>query len=219
MATQNMTLTAGQAKTEDYANASADQSDKILALILVNGGVVISKKTAALGGNSDEIAIVDDTKYTLKLSPAETAKLPASGVTVKVYQMVDEDDKTELFTGTVTVSAASEAVVYNAGDAPSFSFTQKFSANDALDVQIPAGAILTNIICENVTANTATINVGVSALGTSVVTAASITANMLAPLTIADPLFSKSSPQTLYVNSEAWGSCEVVLTFIWQKFV
>lgn len=215
----NLTVTAGQALSHDYNSGGASVNDKMLLVIYNNGSPVVTKKSSSIGGSTDEIAIVESTKYTLKLKAADTLKLPGSGVTCKLFKITGEDSVTEVDSGTVTVNSAVAVEVFTSGSVPSYRYTQKFSANDALDVQIPAGAILTNIICEEKAGETMTLNVGVSSLGTTVVNGASISANDLKPLTIADPLFSKVSPQTLYVNSESWGDCEVVLTFIWQLFI
>jgi hypothetical protein len=105
MATQNLSLTSGSASNIDFTKADATALDKVYALFKNSAGnPVLSKETVNFrGGSADEIAIVVDTKYTLKLTANDTANL-ATGGTYKLYFYNSTTEAhTELFTGSVTV--------------------------------------------------------------------------------------------------------------------
>jgi len=222
MPTLNITLTAGNVLDQDFTDATIDTLDKLLFVLFVNGAGLISKKNSNLaGGADDQVSIDDGVDYTVKLKASDTLKLPSANVTYKTYKIDANGNAVEHYSGTVTVNAASAVSVFNSDQCVSYRAKQKFSANDNFDVVLPAGARLEALVIKNTTGNTMSLNAGISALGTTILNGFAIAANgyqIAKNEDLGDTTWSDTVTKTIYINSEAWGGCELEIWMIYQIY-
>src|SRR5690606_8824431 len=145
MSTQNLSLTAGEAFSINFADANAATTDKVYAVFYDRGGAFLTKKSVEFGGSTAEINIVADTRYELKGTIGDSQKIP-DGSTYNMYK-VDEDDEPELiFNGDVEVTGASVVAAPEIQSATQIFVTQKFSANENFEQQVPPGWMIDEII-------------------------------------------------------------------------
>jgi hypothetical protein len=84
---------------------------------------------------------------------------------------------------------------------------------------IPSNYRITSIVFEEITGSSAgNISVGTSSSGTDIVNSESVGANSLVDATLGTTIFSTSSDQTIYIESDSWGSGVVNVYIRIEKF-
>jgi len=212
MSVLNITVTSGSSASQAIADGAAASNDQALLIIYQNGVPVLAKSTTNLGGSG--LVINSGTNRTLNLSAAETALLPASGLT---YVMTVNGSVA--FTGSVTVNSASAANAKLLNAMPDFALSNLFSANGPTDYPVPAGNVVLGFFIENLTSTSVVVNVGSAASGTDLISALTVAGNaqIFAVPAPAGAFKYYSADNLIYLSSSSWSTAQIRVTTIYQK--
>jgi len=141
MTIQHLTFTVGSAAGINLPHVNAAADDKLFFLILRNNVIVLMKRTDSNGGNR-EISISEGVCYGIILSAEEIQNFPSGNLTYILF--TPGDNRTELFSGLITVSGFENRIAINT--TIEYVISQEFNRDDEFSSIIPVNSVITSAI-------------------------------------------------------------------------
>ena len=212
----DIAVTAGEAKSQDFSDVLVGANDRIVAFIKINGLVVLRKASAIEGGSADEIEIIPETKFTLKLTAQDTASLPSTSVTYAVYK-----NGTSVATGGVTVTESTVELTYYKYEVKTYCQKKNFTEDGDMPITIQANSIITQILYAATDVGGSTEQIGIAwtdnFTGEDITVGSSLANDGYShPLVFVEGRNTTLNPDIIHVVNNNWDGVSVDVTVVWQ---